>query len=455
MSEENLNQWQMLLDNKRSLFYNITKKCNKLQLFVIEVRMKVIKRDLYLNRLIERRENGSIKVITGIRRCGKSYLLFNLYYQYLLSTGVDSSRIIMISLDDDDYEELRDSKRLGAYIKGEITDSGIWYIFLDEVQLCSSFEGVLNGLNRRDNLDIYVTGSNSRFLSSDILTEFRGRGDEVRVYPLSFSEYVSAYPGDRYEAWQDYYTYGGLPLILTRKTDELKSKYLTDLCKELYLKDIEERNRLRADDVMETLVKILASAVGSLTNPLKLANTFSSNHIHVSDKTISAYIGYLLDAFMISRAERYNIKGKKYIASPFKYYFTDIGIRNAQLNFRQQEENHIMENIIYNELLVRGFNVDVGVIEHSVPNENGKIVRKKLEVDFVCNRGNQRYYIQSAFAIPDDMKMQQEQNSLIHINDSFKKIIVVKDNIKLWRNEMGIVIMGIQEFLLNENSLDL
>lgn len=417
--------------------------------------MKVIKRDLYLNRLIERRENGSIKVITGIRRCGKSYLLFNLYYQYLLSTGVDSSKIIMISLDDDDYEELRDSKQLSAYIKGKISDTGIWYIFLDEVQLCSGFEGVLNGLNRRNNLDIYVTGSNSKFLSSDILTEFRGRGDEVRVYPLSFSEYVSAYSGDRSEAWQDYYTFGGLPLILTRKTDELKSKYLTDLCKELYLKDIEERNRLRADDVMETLVKILASAVGSLTNPLKLANTFNSNHMHVSDKTISAYIGYLMDAFMISRAERYNIKGRKYIASPFKYYFTDIGIRNAQLNFRQQEENHIMENIIYNELLVRGFNVDVGVIEHSVPDGNGKTVRKKLEVDFVCNRGNQRYYIQSAFAIPDDMKMQQEQNSLIHINDSFKKIIVVKDNIKLWRNEMGIVIMGIQEFLLNENSLDL
>lgn len=417
--------------------------------------MKTIKRDLYLNRLIERRENGSIKVVTGIRRCGKSYLLFHLYYQYLVSTEVDPSRIIMVSLDDDDYEEQRDSKQLSAYIKGKITDSGMWYIFLDEVQLCSGFEGVLNGLNRRDNLDIYVTGSNSRFLSSDILTEFRGRGDEVRVYPLSFSEYVSAYPGDKYEAWQDYYTYGGLPLILTRKTDELKSKYLTDLCRELYLKDIEERNRLRADDVMETLVKILASSVGSLTNPLKLANTFSSNHMSVSDKTISAYIGYLMDAFMISRAERYNIKGRKYIASPFKYYFTDIGIRNAQLNFRQQEENHIMENIIYNELLVRGFNVDVGVIEHSVRDEDGKAVRKKLEVDFVCNRGSQRYYIQSAFAIPDDIKMQQEQNSLSHINDSFRKIIVVKDNIKLWRNEMGIVIMGIQEFLLNENSLDL
>lgn len=417
--------------------------------------MKTIKRDLYLNRLIERRENGSIKVVTGIRRCGKSYLLFHLYHQYLVSTGVDPGRIIMVSLDDDDYEEQRDSKRLSAYIKGKITDNGTWYVFLDEVQLCSGFEGVLNGLNRRDNLDIYVTGSNSRFLSSDILTEFRGRGDEVRVYPLSFSEYVSAYPGDKYEAWQDYYTYGGLPLILTRKTDELKSKYLTDLCRELYLKDIEERNRLRADDVMETLVKILASSVGSLTNPLKLTNTFNSNHMSVSDKTISAYIGYLMDAFMISRAERYDIKGRKYIASPFKYYFTDLGIRNAQLNFRQQEENHIMENIIYNELLIRGFNVDVGVVEHSVRNEDGKAVRKKLEVDFVCNRGSQRYYIQSAFAIPDDIKMQQEQNPLNQINDSFKKIIVVKDNIKLWRNEMGIVIMGIQEFLLNENSLNL
>lgn len=417
--------------------------------------METIKRDLYLNRLIERRENGLIKVVTGIRRCGKSYLLFRLYYQYLLDSGIEASRIIRIPLDDDEYEELRESRRLSAYIKKCITDEGTWFLFLDEIQMCRGFESVLNGLNRRDNLDIYVTGSNSKFLSTDVLTEFRGRGDEVRVYPLSFSEYVTAYPGDKQDAWIDYYNYGGLPLILSRKTDELKSRYLIDLCRELYLKDIEERHKLRGDHVMDTLVNILASAVGSLTNPTKLANTFKSNGIHVSDKTIGAYIEYLLDAFFINKAERYDIKGKKYIASPFKYYFTDIGLRNARLNFRQQEENHIMENIIYNELLVRGFNVDVGVVERSEHDEKGKAIRKKLEVDFVCNRGNQRYYIQSAFAIPDKDKMQQEQKSLVHIGDSFKKIIVVKERIKLWRNEEGIVIMGIMDFLLNPNSLEL
>lgn len=417
--------------------------------------MEMIKRDIYLNRLIERRENGLIKVVTGIRRCGKSYLLFRLYYQYLLASGIDASRIIRIPLDDEEYEELRESKRLSAYIKERLTDDDMWYIFLDEVQLCSGFEAVLNGLNRRENVDIYVTGSNSKFLSSDVLTEFRGRGDEVRVYPLSFSEYLSAHPGDKYEAWNDYYTYGGLPLILSRNSDELKSRYLIDLCRELYLKDIEERNRLRGDHVMEALVNVLASAVGSLTNPSKLANTFASNGIPVSDKTVSAYIGYLLDAFFISRAERYDIKGKKYIASPYKYYFTDVGLRNAQLNFRQQEENHIMENIIYNELLVRGFNVDVGVVDYSQRDENGKSIRKRLEVDFICNKGSKRYYIQSAFAIPDEGKMKQEKSSLVRIGDSFKKMIVVKDNIKLWRNEEGIVVMGIMDFLLDPNSLDL
>ena len=416
--------------------------------------MEQIRRDQYLNRLIERKENGMIKVITGIRRCGKSYLLFNLYYHYLIESGVESSRIITIPLDDDDFEEFRDSKKLSAYIKERITDDGMWYVFLDEVQLCRNFEAVLNGLNRRENVDIYVTGSNSKFLSSDILTEFRGRGDEVRVYPLSFSEYVSAYPGDKYDAWIDYFTYGGLPQILSRKTDELKSGYLTTLCQELYLKDIENRYNLRGDNAMSTLLNILASAVGSLTNPTKLANTFSSNGMPVSDKTIATYINYLLDAFFISKAERYDIKGKRYIASPYKYYFTDVGLRNAQLNFRQQEENHIMENIIYNELLVRGFNVDVGVVEHTEKSEEGKAVRKRLEVDFVCNLGSRRYYIQSALAIPNHEKMEQEQNSLAHIDDSFKKIIVVKDRIKPWRNEKGIVVMDIMSFLLNPDSLD-
>ena len=417
--------------------------------------MERIRRDVYLNRLIERRENGMIKVVTGIRRCGKSYLLFKLYYEYLLESGVEPSRIIMIQLDDDDFEELRDSKKLSAYIKERIADDQMWYLFLDEVQLCANFEAVLNGLNRRENVDIYVTGSNSKFLSSDVLTEFRGRGDEVRVYPLSFSEYVSAYPGSRDNAWLEYSTYGGLPQILSRKTDQLKSGYLTSLCKELYLKDIENRYRLRGDNVMPALLNVLASSVGSLTNPTKLANTFSSSGIKAADKTIGAYIAYLEDAFFISKAERYDIKGKKYIASPFKYYFTDVGLRNAQLNFRQQEENHIMENVIYNELLVRGFNVDVGVVEHVERDEAGKSVRKRLEVDFVCNMASRRYYIQSAFAIPDREKMEQEQNSLIHIEDSFKKIIVVKEPVKLWHNEQGIAVMNILDFLLNPNSLDL
>ena len=417
--------------------------------------MEQIRRDIYLKRLIDRRENGLIKVITGIRRCGKSYLLFNLYRQYLLDSGVDASRIISVPLDDEDYLELHDSGKLSGYIKQRLTESGMWYVFLDEVQLCKGFEAVLNGLNRRGNVDIYVTGSNSKFLSSDVLTEFRGRGDEVRIYPLAFSEYVPAYRGDKYDAWLDYYTYGGLPLILSRNTDELKSKYLINLCRELYLKDIEERHNIRNDEVMAALVNILASAVGSLTNANKLAKTFVSNGVNTNDKTIGAYISYLLDAYFISKAERYDIKGKKYIASPFKYYFTDVGLRNAQLNFRQQEENHIMENIIYNELLFRGFNVDVGIVEYSERGSDGKSVRKKLEVDFVCNRGSQRYYIQSAFAMPDQEKMQQEQKSLVHIGDSFKKIIVVKDRIKPWHNEKGILVMDVLDFLLNPNSLEL
>ncbi|MCD7847810.1 MAG: ATP-binding protein [Oscillospiraceae bacterium] len=411
--------------------------------------MEPIKRDLYLGRLIDRRENGLIKVITGIRRCGKSYLLFNLYYNWLIDSGIPAERIIRIPLDDDDFSELRESKNLSAYIKERLSDDGMWYLFLDEVQLCPGFEGVLNGLNRRENLDIYVTGSNSKFLSSDILTEFRGRGDEVRVYPLSFSEYMSAYQGDRYEAWRDYSTYGGLPRILSMQKPELKSQYLQNLCHELYFKDIEDRNNLKGDQVMETLVKILASSIGSLTNPSKLANTFMSHGISATDKTISSYIGYLIDAFFINRAERFDIKGKKYIASPFKYYFTDIGLRNAQLNFRQQEATHIMENVIYNELLVRGFNVDVGVVPIS---EEG--TRKQLEVDFVCNLASKRYYIQSAYSLPDQEKLMQEQRSLEYTGDFFKKIIITGDNASTHYSDDGILIMNLFDFLLNQNSLD-
>ena len=386
-----------------------------------------IKRDLYLNKLINRRENSSIKVITGIRRCGKSYLLFHLFYEYLINSGVADDHIIRIALDDDEHEDLLDRKALSAYIREQIHDN-----------------------------DIYVTGSNSKFLSSDILTEFRGRGDEVRVYPLSFSEFCSAFDGSTDDAWFNYLTYGGLPLILTRKTPEQKSKYLMDLFQKVYLDDIIERNNLRGDTIMDNLVNILASCIGSLTNPNKLAHTFASNGMgHISDKTISSYISYLMDAFLISKAERYDVKGKKYIASPYKYYFTDIGLRNARLNFRQQEETHIIENIIYNELLIRGFNVDVGIVKHMEKDPAGKRTLKKYEVDFVCNRGNQRYYIQSAFSISDKEKETQEQRSLLYTGDFFKKIIVVRDNIIPWHNENGILIVGLKDFLLKENSLEL
>ena len=418
--------------------------------------MKKIKRDLYLNKLIERKENGMIKVITGIRRSGKSYLLFDIFYDHLLSLGIREDRIIKIALDNEENEDLRDAKTLGTHIKGKIKDKDIYYIFLDEIQMVDSFEKVLNGLNRSHNLDIYVTGSNSKFLSSDILTEFRGRGDEVRVYPLNFSEYVSAYLGSKDEAWVEYFTYGGLPTILSLKSDEQKSNYLNTLFEKVYVDDIIDRNNLQKDSVLEAIVNMLASSVGSLTNPTKIANTFHSNGLkEVTDKTVSSYINYLIESFMINKVDRYDIKGKKYISTPSKYYFSDIGLRNARLNFRQQEENHIMENIIYNELLVRGFNVDVGIVEYRSTTPNGEQTRKQLEVDFVCNQGSKRYYIQSAFAIPNPEKMAQEQNSLVRINDSFKKIIVVKDNIKLWRNEQGILIMEIQEFLLNKDSLDL
>ena len=416
--------------------------------------MDEIKRDIYLNRLIERKENGSIKVITGIRRCGKSFLLFTLYRNYLINSGIDASRIIAVALDADENEELRDHKKLSAYLKEQVKDDGVYYIFLDEVQLCIGFEGVLNGLNRNHNLDIYVTGSNSKFLSSDILTEFRGRGDEVRVYPLSFSEYLSAHDGDKYDAWQDYYTYGGLPLILTRKTDELKSKYLSDLFEKTYKADIIDRNNLRGDSVMDALINMLASAVGSLTNPTKLAKAFGSNGIETSDKTINTYIGHLLDAFMISKAERYDIKGKKYIQTPSKYYFTDVGLRNARLNFRQQEENHIMENIIYNELRSRGYNVDVGLVELGGKDENGKFVRKQLEVDFVLNRPPYRVYIQSAFHMPTPEKEQQERRPLLSINDHFRKIVIVGDDIHRKEDELGVLTVGLLDFLTDKKILE-
>lgn len=414
-----------------------------------------IARGRYLDRLIERRGNSSVKVITGIRRCGKSYLLFNLFANYLRHDGVPEDHIIKVALDNEENEELLDRKALGKYLREKILDEGPYYLLLDEIQLVEHFEKLLNGLNRNPNLDIYVTGSNSKFLSSDIVTEFRGRGDEVRVYPLSFAEYFSAYDGTQQQAWADYFTYGGMPLILSRKSDEAKAKYLRDLFDMVYLTDIVDRNALRNETALESLVNILASAIGSLTNPKKLVNTFKSKGVgSISDKTLSAYISYLQDAFLIEKAQRFDVKGKRYIDSPFKYYFTDVGLRNARLNFRQQEENHIMENIIYNELLIRGFSVDVGIVEHHETTSKGKHVIKRLEIDFVCNKGSQRYYIQSAFALPDETKLLQEKRSLLLAKDSFKKVIVERDTVKPWRTEEGVLVIGVQDFLLDEDSLE-
>ena len=428
----------------------------------------IIKRDLYLNKLIRKKNNGSIKIITGLRRSGKSYLLNNLYYDYLLGEGVKQEQIIKLALDDDRNREYRNPDKLSAFLYSKIAnETDNFYFLLDEVQFAISDKeikskepirlyGILNGLLRLKNVDVYITGSNSKFLSSDIATEFRGRGDIVHVNPLSFAEFYSAYKhSDKYDAWDEYSTYGGMPMLLTMETDEEKAEYLNNLFKNTYIKDIIEKNRLRGDVAIDTLIDVLASSIGSLNNPTKIAKTFVSNGMNVSDKTVSTYIEYLLDSFLIRKTARYDIKGRKYINSPFKYYFSDIGLRNARINFRQQEQTHIMENIIYNELVMRGFNVDVGIIEHFVRTENDKRETKHLEVDFVCNKGNQRYYIQSAFSIPSAEKMAQEQASLDRIDDSFKKIIITQDRTKLWRNEKGYVIMNLLDFLLKENSLEL
>ncbi len=414
--------------------------------------MKRIKRDVYLQKLINKRDNGLIKVITGIRRCGKSYLLDPLFKDYLIKSGVKENHIIKLELDRLENEKYHDPYKLNDYIKSKIKDNDKYYILLDEIQLVDNFESVLNGLLYMKNLDVYVTGSNSKFLSNDIITEFRGRGDEIKIFPLKFSEFVEAYEGNEYQAWGEYIIYGGMPLILSKANDEEKSKYLKDLFEQTYIKDIIERNNIQRVDVINAIVNMLASAIGSLTNPKKIYDTFVSNgEKDVSLNTINSYLKCIEDAFIVNKSERYDVKGKKYILTPQKYYFSDIGLRNARLNFRQQEENHIMENIIYNELIVRGYNVDVGVVEIRDENKN----RKQLEVDFVCNLGSKRYYIQSALNLDTREKTLQEERPLININDNFKKIIVVKDNLKHWFTEEGILVIGIQEFLLNQNSLDL
>jgi predicted AAA+ superfamily ATPase len=408
----------------------------------------VIKRDFYLSKLIQHKKNGMVKIITGIRRCGKSYLLFKLFRDHLLESGIKEDHIISIALDDFGNRKLQNPDELYNYVKSQIVDNEDYYILLDEIQLVPEFENVINGFMHISNADIYVTGSNSKFLSSDIITEFRGRGDEIRVYPLNFSEFYSVYGGDFDKAWIMYCNYGGMPLCLSMKTVADKAKYLTGLFDTTYLADIINRNNLRGNVEINELTDVLASSIGSLTNPLKLSNTFASTkNVKLSANTISSYLNYLQDAFLIERAVRYDIKGKKYINTPAKYYFVDLGLRNARLSFRQQEYTHIMENVIYNELRLRGYSVDVGVVEN-VEKENGVFVRKKLEVDFVVNLGNRRYYIQSAYNIPSEEKMKQEQASLLSINDAFRKIIIVNQPIMSGYNEQGILMLSLQDFLM-------
>ena len=414
----------------------------------------IIERNNYLTKIIRHKNNGLIKVITGLRRVGKSYLLFNLFYEYLISTGTDKSHIITYALDDRRNKELRNPDELLNAIDESIEDDEMYYILLDEIQMVEEFEDVLNSLLHIKNVDTYVTGSNSKFLSKDLITEFRGRSDEIKVYPLTFKEFTSVFNGDTNEAWNQYYTYGGLPLTLNFTEHEEKSNYLVKQFEKVYISDIVDRNNIRNVSELEELINILASNIGSLTNPKKLSNTFKSiKGVSVTEPTIKSYLTYLEDAFLIEKSMRYDVKGKKYISTPSKYYFSDLGLRNGRLNFRQQEENHIMENIIYNELRVRGFNIDVGVVEVR-EHDNGKFLKKKLEVDFIAQRGNEKYYIQSAYEMSTLEKRQQEERSLLDISDSFRKVIIIKDNIMPKRDEHGVITIGLFDFLLGKVGLD-
>ena len=415
----------------------------------------IIKRDYYLNQLISSRHNGLIKIITGLRRSGKSFLLFRLFHDYLKEQGITDNHIIKVDLEDRRNASLRDPDALLAHIDSKMVDDKMYYILLDEVQHVPEFEDVLNSYLKIDNADVYVTGSNSRFLSTDIITEFRGRGDQIHVYPLSFAEFMSVDNRHPIEAWTDYYTYGGLPHVLTLETPKKKIDYLKRLYSTVFVRDIVDRYKLKGEPELKELIQTIASAIGSPTNPNKLANTFKSlKNVSLSNKTIDNYLTYICESFLAEKAIRYDIKGKKYINTLSKYYFSDLGIRNAILDFRQQEENHIMENIIYNELKIRGFQVDVGVVEYRTNDDEGKRIRKQYEVDFVVNQGSQRYYIQSAFMMPTDAKERQESASLLNIDDSFKKIIIVKDYIKPKRNEEGIVTIGLIDFLLKPELLN-
>ena len=416
--------------------------------------MKEIKRDFYLNQLIKKDGNGQIKVITGIRRCGKSYLLKKIFYQYLLQNN-DKDHIIYIPLDIKESESLLDGNKFIQYIRTLIKDEKKYYLLLDEIQKMDDFVPVLNTFLYEENIEVYVTGSNAKLLSKDIVTEFRGRGDEIHVYPLSFREYMEAFDGDQYEGYEQYSIYGGLPYTLAFDNDNDRSKYLKNLFEETYIRDIIERNNVNNTEELNELLNIISSQVGSLTNPRNLQNTFKNEkNMILSDKTISSYLEYFSDAFLITKAERYDVKGKKYINTPYKYYFEDIGLRNARLNFRQIDKGHIMENIIYNELLRRGYNVDVGVVEVNETSAAGVRIKPQYEVDFVCNQGNKRIYIQSAYEMQDTLKEKQERKSLLSINDSFKKVIILGDVSKPRMDDNGIVTMGIFYFLLNENSLN-
>lgn len=413
-----------------------------------------IQRDSYIEKLIIRKHNNMIKIITGIRRCGKSYLLFNLFKNHLLSTGVKLDHIIELSLDDISNKKYRNPENLYNYVKSLIIDDDMYYVLLDEVQMVTGFEDVLNGFLHIKNVDTYVTGSNAKFLSKDIITEFRGRGDQIHIYPLSFNEFYSYVQGDKSIALRNYMYYGGLPQIVAMVTHEQKQSYLMNLFLETYITDIINRNNVKNDEEMQELLNVLSSSIGSLTNPKKLSDTFKSvKHVDISSPTIKNYLDYFMDSFLIDKALRYDIKGKKYIDTPSKYYFTDLGLRNARLNFRQIEDTHLLENVIYNELKVRGFSVDVGIVTISEKDTNGKQVRKQLEVDFVCNKADVRYYIQSVLSISDREKLVQEQRSLININDSFRKIIITNDNVIAHYNEEGILIINIFDFLLNPDIL--
>ena len=411
----------------------------------------MIKRERYLKELIEAKGNGFPKVITGIRRCGKSYLLDPIYKNYLKSNGVNEDHIIKLDLDVIENSKYRDPMELYNYVINCVKDTNMYYVLLDEIQLVKNFEEVLNSFLRKPNLDVYVTGSNSKFLSSDIITEFRGRSTEIKIYPLSFSEFVEIKELPEEKAWKEYIFYGGLPPVVLQEGEKQKQEYLLNLFETTYLKDIIERNDIKRKDVLDSIVSILASSIGSLTNPMKIYKTYQSNgDKDISLNTITSYIEHLENAYLINKVERYDVKGRKYISTPFKYYFTDLGLRNARLNFRQQEENHIMENIIYNELLIRGYNIDVGVVESR--NNDGRVY---YEIDFVCNMASNRYYIQSALNIDTPEKNYQESRPLNCVGDNFKKIIVVREDINLWHNEDGILIIGIREFLLKKNSLEL